>query len=306
MDVDALYGAPLEQFVAQRGALARELRNEGKREAAAEVAALRKPSVAAWAVNQLVRTQPRSFAELFDAGDALQEAHRTATSGRGDGGALRAASQQERAAVEMLMEAARGLLTAQGHELSATIMDRVAETLRAAALDSDARAQVRDGRLERELRLVGLGVMTGAGALQAPTSGRPRDPGRREPSRREPSRREPSRREPSRREASPRGPRNEAKGAKAAEQESKRREQQAESERRKRERAQTLKAAREIESKARRRAERAARAVKLAQERRDRAADDLRSAEQSFASASAEADAAAAEHRRAQDELGRI
>jgi hypothetical protein len=303
MDVDALYGAPLEQFVAQRGALARELRKEGKREAAAEVAALRKPSVAAWAVNQLVRTQARSFAELFDAGDALQEAHRTATSGRGDGGALRAASQRERAAVEVLMEAARGLLTSQGHELTATNIDRVAETLRAAAIDNDARAQVRDGRLERELRLVGLGVMTEAGAAKAPAPA----------ARREPSRLEPTRREPSRRRSD-----NEsegAKGVKAMEQEAKRRErqaeterreQQAEIERRKRERAHALKAAREIESKARRRTERAARAVKVAQERRDRAADDLRSAEQSFAAARAEADAAAAEHRRAQDELERI
>ena len=37
--------------------LSRELRKAGERDAAAEVAALKKPSVAAWAVNQLVRTQ---------------------------------------------------------------------------------------------------------------------------------------------------------------------------------------------------------------------------------------------------------
>ena len=170
MDVDELYDAPLEQFVARRGELARELRKQGEREQAAEIAALRKPSVAAWAVNQLVRTQPRSFAELLDAGDALQEAHRTATSGRGDAAALRAAAQRERSAVDDLLQAARGLLTGDGHELSPTIIDRVADTLRAAALDDEAREQVRDGRLERELRHVGLGVLAGGGAVQAPAA----------------------------------------------------------------------------------------------------------------------------------------
>ena len=65
MDVDELYGLPLDRFTPERNALARELRNLGERERGAEVAALRKPSVAAWAVNQLARTQKRSIGELF-------------------------------------------------------------------------------------------------------------------------------------------------------------------------------------------------------------------------------------------------
>jgi hypothetical protein len=48
------------------------------------VAKLRKPSVAAWAVNQLVRTQGRAIGELFDAGDALQRAQSDLLAGRGD------------------------------------------------------------------------------------------------------------------------------------------------------------------------------------------------------------------------------
>ncbi len=68
---DELYGLPLERFVPERAALVKALRAEGRREDAAQVAKLRKPSVAAWAVNQLVRTQGRAAAELFAAGDAL-------------------------------------------------------------------------------------------------------------------------------------------------------------------------------------------------------------------------------------------
>ncbi len=274
MDVDDLYDAPLEQFVTRRGEVARELRKHGKRDEAAEIAALRKPSVAAWAVNQLVRTQSRSVAELFDAGDALQEAHQTATTGRGDADALRSAAQRERSAVDQLMEAARGLLTADGHELSATIIDRVADTLRAAALDDEAREKVREGRLERELRHVGLGVLAGGGAIETPTA-------------------------PARRKAKARA---EAKAKPTAA------TQRAEEERRERERErdEALKAARDAEAKARRQAERAERALKLAQRLRDRAAEDLEAAEQSLAEARADADEADAELERARDELERI
>jgi hypothetical protein len=291
MDVDDLYGAPLEQFIAKRGQLTRGLREQGEREQAATVAKLRKPSVAAWAVNQLVRTQPQSVAELFDAGDALREAHRTATAGRGDGSALRTAAQSERTAVDVLVKAARGLLTSEGHELTPAIIDRVADTLRAAALDTDSRELVRDGRLERELRHVGLGVAADTGAGLAPPS--------------PPSRRQPKRRTPAT-EAGDATATKEAMSTSAAKKEAERHEQQAEGERLKRERTRALKVAREVEAKARRRAERTSRAVRTAHERRDRAAEDLDYAEKSLAAAEAEADAAAAEHRRAQDELERL
>jgi hypothetical protein len=158
MDADDLYGLPLDRFVPERGALARALRADGRRDEAAGVAALRKPSVAAWAVNQLARTQPRAVAELFDAGDALRDAQADLLAGRGHGRALRSAGQDERAAVDALVDVARGLLTSEGQDLSAAIIEKVADTLHAVALDHDARRELRDGRLERELRHVGLGI----------------------------------------------------------------------------------------------------------------------------------------------------
>jgi hypothetical protein len=173
VDIDDLYGAPLEQFVPERTALVRELRKQGRRDDAATVAALRKPSVAAWAVNQLVRTQVKSINELFGAGDALRRAHDNAASGGGDASALRDAARHQRDAVDTLIEAARGLLSSDGHELSPATIDRVTETLQAAALEEDARARVQEGRLERELRHVGLGL---GGAFVAEPA-----PGKQEP-----------------------------------------------------------------------------------------------------------------------------
>jgi hypothetical protein len=173
MDAHDLYGLPLDRFVPERTALAKALRAGGRREEAAAIAKLAKPSVAAWAVNQLVRTQRRTIKMLFEAGDALQRAQADLVGGQGDARALRDAAARERQAVDDLTRAARGLLTSDGHELTPATLGRVAETLRAAALDDDARAQVRDGCLVRELRHVGLG---GGGALAAPARarGRPR------------------------------------------------------------------------------------------------------------------------------------
>ena len=167
MDGDDLYGLPLDSFIPRRGTLAKELKAAGDRDRAAEVAALRKPSVAAWAVNQLVRTQPKAIAGLFKAGDTLRKAQDKVLAGRGDSDDLRAGVEREREAVSGLVEQARGLLNSDGHELSQAVLDRVSDTLHAAALDDAARAQVRDGTLVRELRHAGLGM---AGSAPAPSA----------------------------------------------------------------------------------------------------------------------------------------
>lgn len=169
MELDDLYDLPLERFVPERGALAKQLRSDGHRDEAAAAAKLRKPSAAAWAVNQLVRGQKGAVSELLHAGDAVRGAQENLLAGGGDGRALRDAGARERDAVDALVERARGLLTDGGHELSATTLQRLADTLHAAALDEDARAAVVEGRLERELRHVGLGLAEGA-AVFAPDS----------------------------------------------------------------------------------------------------------------------------------------
>ena len=255
MDVDDLYGLPLDQFVPERNALAREIRKAGERERADEVAALKKPSVAAWAVNQLVQTQRKAITALLDAGDALRSAQDDVLAGRGDAQSLRAAVDGERKAVEALTDAARGLLSSEGEELSDTMVERVSDTLHAAALDDDAREQVTGGHLERELRHVGLG---GLGALGGPP-------------------------------APPAPPRRAATKKKAGSgQEEK---QSVEHERELRERAkkrdEARKDARATEREARRRAERAERAAQVAHERRDSAAAVLRDAEEQLEEAQA-------------------
>jgi hypothetical protein len=173
VEVQDLFGLPLERFVAERTALAKELRSRGERDQAAQVEALRKPTLAAWAVNQLVRTQGRDVKALFEAGDRARRSQAELLAGRGAGAALREALDQERNAVSRLLGTARGLLSVEGDELSPAMLERVAETLHAAALEDDARAQVADGCLQRELRHVGIGA-AGLSGEPPPKSARTR------------------------------------------------------------------------------------------------------------------------------------
>jgi len=168
-DADALYGLPLDAFVAERDALAKRLRADGRRDEADEVKALRKPSVAAWAVNQVVRSQPKPARALWKAGDALIGAQDDLLAGRADAAKLRTAVEDERAALDALLDAARGLLTGEGHDLGDTTIERVRDTLHAGAIDAEAREEVAAGRAVRERAHAGLGAF-GAAPPVAPAS----------------------------------------------------------------------------------------------------------------------------------------
>jgi hypothetical protein len=248
MEPKELYGLPLERFTEERNALVKELRKEGRGEEAAEVSNLRKPSVAAWAVNQLVRTQMRDVANMFEAGDVLRETQSQLLAGRGEADALRNAVEAERAAVDQLTHRARGLLSSEGHELTSATLERVSETLNAAALDEDLRAQVSEGCLVRELHHVGLGV------LGAPDRSRP---GARS------------------------GARSKSRSKKRAVRAHEKRPE------RKQTRSPQAAQVRKAEAEARRRAERTARELRTAQSRRDRAADEFRRTKEALRNAEA-------------------
>jgi hypothetical protein len=153
MDVDELYRAPFGEFIAQRDALARSLRKEGRREDADEVKKLKKPALSAWALNQLPRDEVKG---LLAAGAALRQA-------RG-GDALRDATHDERDAVEDLASRASDLLRESGHPATDKTAAELRDTLHAAALDDEARDLLERGRLVEPRRAIGLGGFEGAPA----------------------------------------------------------------------------------------------------------------------------------------------
>ncbi len=166
--MDALYGLPLEEFTPRRDELAKELR-PSDREAATWVKGLRKPSAAAWLLNQLARTQRADAQRLLESGDALRAAQNNILAGKGSSGELAGAAVEHDEAMRTLMGKAPGLLNREGVSPSSATLDRAAETLRATALDEEARDGFAAGRLTRERRASGMGFAAGA-PEKAPSS----------------------------------------------------------------------------------------------------------------------------------------
>src|SRR5437867_10634597 len=81
-ELDSLFKLPLTEFTAARNAMAARLKKEGAGEAAYRVKALGKPSVAAWAVNQIYWEHPGAFDELMAAGERLAQAHASQLTGK--------------------------------------------------------------------------------------------------------------------------------------------------------------------------------------------------------------------------------
>ena len=161
--LDQLYALPLAEFTRARDELAKELRKAGEKEAADEVKALRKPSISAWAINQLVRNDEIALQGLLRAGERLREAQAKVVSG---GGAddFRAATQAERDAVARLVRQARPLLESAGHSATDATVDRIAATLHAAAVDDEARELLRSGRLTEDLDPTAFPLIPGGAA----------------------------------------------------------------------------------------------------------------------------------------------
>ena len=141
-EADELYGLPDDEFTSARDALAKRLRGEKRREEADEVKALRRPSVAAGAINRAVREHGAD--ELLDAGEALREAHEALLSGSGDAAGVREATAREREAVRDFAA------LALGDGASASTEEKVRATLHAASIDDDVRELLVAGRLERD------------------------------------------------------------------------------------------------------------------------------------------------------------
>src|SRR3954447_14559935 len=74
---DRLYGLPPEDFIGTRDALAKDATTAGDKSLATAIKALRKPSVVAWALNQLVRQDRASVEQLISLGADLRQAQTT-------------------------------------------------------------------------------------------------------------------------------------------------------------------------------------------------------------------------------------
>ncbi|MEU7902654.1 hypothetical protein [Actinoplanes sp. NPDC049118] len=152
--IRALYEAPPDGFVAGRAAAVAEARRAGDKETAKRLAALRKPTVAAWLVNLLALRRPELIDELVELATALRSAQRGL-----HGEKLRELSTQRRRVVSALVNAAQRLAVEDDPALRTVKlpMAEVEATLTAALAEPEIAEQVRGGRLVRAVTYAGFG-----------------------------------------------------------------------------------------------------------------------------------------------------
>ena len=166
--LNRLYSAPLERFTESRNELARSLKAAGNPDAADWVKALKKPTRAAWLVNQLASRKPAAVKRLLDAGAELRRRQEQMIAGRADREQLRRAAEREQKAINSLLETAEAL--GREHRAGSQILNRVGETLQAASSDPEVGRAIEQGRLDRERRGIGLGLV-GPAAPSTPEKG---------------------------------------------------------------------------------------------------------------------------------------
>ena len=159
-----LYALPLDEFTPARDQLAKQMRGDGDAEGAAAVKQLRKPSVAAWALNQVRHGGKKQADELIDAAADLGETQATLLAGGGRED-FDEASARERKLVEALVKRAAKELSAAGRPPSASTEEKLRTTLHAVATSEEARDAFAAGRLSTDF------AASGFGAIAAPRGG---------------------------------------------------------------------------------------------------------------------------------------
>jgi len=162
--VDELYALPPEEFTAVRNERAKAAKAAGDKDLAQAIGRLRKPSSAAWLLNQLARHQAGELDQFLAVGAALREAQAEL-----DADQLKDLSRKRHQVVAAVARQARALARQLGNPVSDTVEGEVEQTLRAALADPAAAAAVAGGSLTRTLDYAGLGDtavdLTGAVAL---------------------------------------------------------------------------------------------------------------------------------------------
>lgn len=150
---DELYALPPDEFIPARKAREDEAKADGDKALAKEIAALPKPSTAAWVCNLLVREAHDEIAGLVDLGTLVREAQESLA-----GDQVRALDVQRRQVIAALTRQARSLAYQRGHPVSTAVATQVEETLRAAMADPEAGEALLSGRLTSPMSYSGMGL----------------------------------------------------------------------------------------------------------------------------------------------------
>ena len=148
---EELYGADPEAFTGRRGELAAAARGAGDRAAAKAIAALRRPTRAAWVVNRLARADPSAPQKLAELAAALRAAQQARHGPR-----LRELSAARGSLVDALT--AQALTVANVPDPPPSLRLEVTQTLTAVIADPEVAADFAKGTLTHAVQWSGFGL----------------------------------------------------------------------------------------------------------------------------------------------------
>ena len=164
--MQALYAVGPDEFMATRKRLAQEAKKAGDTAAAGEIGKLRKPSVAAWAVNLVARNRTDRLERLVDTGTRMRLAQSQL-----DAATLTALRPDRDALIAGFTEAAVAEVGEAGRSLSAAGQQEVRGTVIAALASEEATRAVVSGQLTRALSYSGFGEVDLSEAVARTSSG---------------------------------------------------------------------------------------------------------------------------------------
>jgi hypothetical protein len=157
-DIDRLYQVPLGEFTSARNALAKARGADG-----AAIKTLEKPTLPAWAVNQVYWQARKEWDALTEASMAVRQAHVQVISGRPADVATAEATHQR--ALRAAAATAQRLAEAAGEKVTGATAEVIMETLQALPSPDTP------GMLTRPLKPLGFGALMAMGIPVTPTGG---------------------------------------------------------------------------------------------------------------------------------------
>jgi hypothetical protein len=152
-EVDGLFRLPLADFTGARNALAAKLKKSGEGDEAGFVKSLAKPSISAWAVNQLYWNHREAFGRLIASGERFHKAQ--ASRGGGKVADMREAIDARRECLSQLSDLATPLLRDAGpnpgQNPSPDTIHRITTTLEGISAYASRNDGPRPGRLTHDV-----------------------------------------------------------------------------------------------------------------------------------------------------------
>ncbi|HEY6045582.1 MAG TPA: hypothetical protein VIU65_03210 [Pyrinomonadaceae bacterium] len=145
-EVDALFKLPLAEFTGARNALSAQLKKSGQVDEAVRVKTLAKPSVSAWAANQLYWNHRKDFDQLIALGERFHRAQKS-----GKVADMREVLEARREALLQLSDIAASVLREAAHSPAPDTIHRITTTLEGVSVRATDTDGPRPGRLTHDV-----------------------------------------------------------------------------------------------------------------------------------------------------------